>query len=320
MYFIGVDGGGTKTQGLLCDASGQLLADHTVGPSNYQTAGLSCTQANLLNLLNRLISSSHICLSEVSMICFGLSGVDTPKDEVVLHDMLKQICPSTPYILVNDLAPLLRLGSKENRGVATIYGTGANVMGVDDTQQTYRLRALDYILGGIGGGFEIAQAALHFAFRADEHTCAPTRLLEEVPKRLGYETIDQLFHALYPSSTLPAKAYTVLPPLVFELASEGDAICIQLLKDFATTHAQLIEGILSQCYFDGAIPLVLGGSVFKGSAPFFLDIIKKALADKGFNITYTLPSHPPAYGSLLMALDQHMSLTSSHYINLGLPQ
>lgn len=318
MYCIGIDGGGTKTQGLLCNLEGTILANCTVGPSNYQTCSLLTTKNNLEKLLLELLSTSTVTLSEIGIIYFALSGVDTQKDEAILHAMLLELCPSTPFILANDLTALLRLGSETGTGVATIYGTGANVMAIDDTHTTYRLRSLDYPLGGIGGGFEIAQDALHFTFRADEGTCQMTKLLDQVPSTLGYNTVEGLLAALYPEDTLTSQQYNLLPPLVFKLASEGDLTSQVILKKFAETHASLIIGILNKCTFKSTIPVILGGSVFKGDSRFFLDIIKQMLHEHNFNLSYIHPHLPPVYGSLLCALERLTPLTPCHYSNLGL--
>lgn len=36
-YFIGVDGGGTKAKGILCNANGDVLATAVAGPANIAT-------------------------------------------------------------------------------------------------------------------------------------------------------------------------------------------------------------------------------------------------------------------------------------------
>lgn len=36
-YYIGIDGGGTKTEAVLCDESGHMLSRAVTGPSNFSS-------------------------------------------------------------------------------------------------------------------------------------------------------------------------------------------------------------------------------------------------------------------------------------------
>ena len=46
-YYLGVDGGGTKTSSILCDEEGKILGRGMAGPSNYHVVGIQRTEEAL---------------------------------------------------------------------------------------------------------------------------------------------------------------------------------------------------------------------------------------------------------------------------------
>ena len=58
MYIIGIDGGGTKTVGILATATGQHLAQGQSGPANYHVVGEAQTQAVLEGIVAELYEKS----------------------------------------------------------------------------------------------------------------------------------------------------------------------------------------------------------------------------------------------------------------------
>ena len=47
-YYLGVDGGATKTEALITDVNERVLGRGTAGPGNHQTAGIATAKRNIL--------------------------------------------------------------------------------------------------------------------------------------------------------------------------------------------------------------------------------------------------------------------------------
>ena len=69
IYIVGVDGGGTKTIGLLADQGGLVLATAESGPSNYRVVGEARTKEVLANVISQLLTQINATLTDCS---FGL--------------------------------------------------------------------------------------------------------------------------------------------------------------------------------------------------------------------------------------------------------
>jgi len=57
-YFVGFDGGGTKTDCVLLNAAGEVLAEHSAGPSNPLRAGFERSQSSLRAAAEKTLPSS----------------------------------------------------------------------------------------------------------------------------------------------------------------------------------------------------------------------------------------------------------------------
>ena len=92
MYIVGIDGGGTKTVGILTTGTGRHLAQVQSGPANYHVVGEAKTQAVLEDLIGELYAKAgvhdHQEVLSVGILttgtgrhrfCLGMAGVwDAP--------------------------------------------------------------------------------------------------------------------------------------------------------------------------------------------------------------------------------------------------
>ena len=59
MYFLGIDGGGTRTRALLSDASGRIVGQGLSGATNPRTIAHTEVEANLLDAIKQASEASH---------------------------------------------------------------------------------------------------------------------------------------------------------------------------------------------------------------------------------------------------------------------
>lgn len=304
-YILGFDGGATKTCCVLGDLEGNILEVLEAGPSNYQNIGIDVTTDTIRNLYQTALSKQNLKEADIAFAFLGLAGADLPEDFVILNEICKEVFVSIPFEVVNDAWIIMRSGTPDAFGAVSIYGTGSNAGAINKDGQMKILRALTYNLGGAGGGGEIAADALHYAFRSNEQTYKKTLLETELPKLLNTNSINELLKTLYPENKLPYADYLKITPLVFKLAGQGDEVCIEILREKGRLQGQMVNGVLAQAgMINTAFPVVLGGSVYKGESPYFVDAMKRAILDKSPAATFNYPKLKPAAGSYLFGLDR----------------
>lgn len=301
-YVIGIDGGGTKTRGILMSVDGQINIDLSFGPSNYQIIGITAATKVLSDLFSAL--TQIINTDQIDFVYFGLSGADLPSDFQILNEMAKGICNNTAFIVENDTWCVFRSALHQSWGAVSLYGTGSNAGAVGLDGQKYILRALGYAAGGYGGGDEMSMTALHYAFRSEEGTYLKSSLEKRIPEILGVTDMSEVVALVYPEFTISNTLYKQLPPLIFEEAGNGDCVAIEILENFGRIQGEMVKGMIIKAQLETeAVPVVIGGSVFKGNSPHFIDAMMSVIRISAPQAYYVQPKLPPVAGALLSAIE-----------------
>lgn len=311
-YVAGIDGGGTKTRCLIGDFAGNILGDYTLGASNHQMVGEVQTKAIITEVYDKALDMAGVKPEDLEYIYLGMAGADLPSDFELLNEMCDSIFRGIPYKVVNDAWISMRSGSKVSWGAVSICGTGANAGACDMNGKRVILNALSYELGNYGGGSQITEQALHYAFRAYEGTGSETLLVHELPKLLGAADMGDLLLKFYPQRSISGKELDRVSPLVFSLANKRDRVCQQILIDMGHVLGKMVAGVIKKLNMENMeVPVVLGGSIYRGDNPLLIDELTTALHMDVPNAYINIPLLPPAAGAYLSALDSIRVLPDS---------
>ncbi len=271
---LGIDGGGTKTAAVLASLEGEVLAEATRGPSNWQAVGRRSARHVLGELWEELARVGH----EVVAVAWGLSGLDRPKDEVVLRAIVEEIHGSElPYVLVNDTFLILRAGTEDGVGVAVVSGTGSNCVAVGPGGRRVRIGGLGGEFGDDGSASDIGADGLRAAFRGEDGRAPATSLTARIKERFGLERLDDVIDRFI-ADARQRLSIGALAPLVFEESAAGDAVSRGILEH-AGRELGLSARVLAARLFEAeeAFPLVMGGAVLQRGAD---DAMRRALVEE----------------------------------------
>jgi len=290
---------------VISDEQGAVMADVSGGCTNHQMTGREETRRILAELYAQAKKQSEVADREIALVYAGLAGADLESDFVLLGEVMKEVFGETKAVLVNDTWPILRSGTPGNWGAAVICGTGSNAAVIHPTGEKRILRALGYVLGGAGGGAEMAMTALHWAFRADEKTAEESALTKRLPVLLGQRDMAELMERMYPDFTLQDHELSKITPLIFELASEGDRICQNILLEAGTELGEMLGGLLKKTGMEEfEVPVVLGGSVMGGNNPLMRDQLRTTIHRFAPKAEFLFPQIAPVGGAVLLALEE----------------
>ncbi|MGM0578643.1 MAG: N-acetylglucosamine kinase [Myxococcota bacterium] len=305
---IGLDAGGTKTDAALALPSGEVVARARGGPANWQSAGREGAGRVYGALLRELSAEAEDRGLRVDAVGYGLAGLDRPRDEEVLGEIVSRVQPfDARRTLVNDTFCILRAGSEDGAGVAAVSGTGCNVVGIGRDGRPTRVGGIGWEFGDWGGGPDIGHAGVAAAFRGADGRGEPTRLTAMLKERFGLERLDDLID-LYVADAggdVDAQA-SVVAVLMFDAAAEGDAVARRILEQAGgelALSARIVAGRLFGP--DDAFALVMGGSVFQKGR---VDVMRDAFVD---GVRRDFPRaqpvvlrSPPIVGAVLLGLDR----------------
>lgn len=304
MYIVGIDGGGSKTHCMIGDGSENILSEGFSASSNYQVIGADAAKAAIAESLHKAMEPLGIRLSDISRIHLGLSGADFETDFVKLNQICSELFYDIPFTISNDCWLGLRIGSPDNTGIIASCGTSINVAGRSADGREYILRSQGYELGNWGGGADLTRDALHYAFRSEEWTGQKTRLETEIPRLMGYDTLE---HMVAPLMNGEIDPYSLLciSGLVFRLANEGDDVCRDLLIKVGRTLGEMTVGIIKRMDLcAGPVRVYAAGGLTKGDSPLLLDEFTTTVHRAAPCARIEVIGKPPAYGAYLLARDR----------------
>jgi N-acetylglucosamine kinase-like BadF-type ATPase len=269
---LAVDGGGTKTQALVADMQGKVVARGLAPSSNIHNVGfeaackavMTAVEGALMNVSGQHARTGgpSAWKNAFSAACFGLSGVDSKEDEMEMARWVKSQALTSRFVVVNDSELVLAAGTPDGWGVAVISGTGSVCLGRGLGGRSARVGGWGPLLGDEGSGYYIAVSALRLASRAADGRAEAPALLKAVLRHWSLSTPEALIrHVHAPGMT--AAEIAGLASVVLDLATRGDAPARAIVDDAAKQLAQHVETVVRKLGLDKP-PLALSGGLLRG--------------------------------------------------------
>jgi N-acetylglucosamine kinase-like BadF-type ATPase len=303
MYIFGIDGGGTKTIGMIVAPNGEVKAIAEVGATNINTIGSAGVETEIKKLIVELKKLDNKAFDQISVIFAGMAGAGDDRNKEVLESIIRNSAEkSIPCYVDNDAISALYSGSLGQEGIVHISGTGSIAFGINREGKRERVGGWGYIIDAGGSGFSIGQEALKGLFDRYDN-CLERTLLDE--KILRYFSITEPPHVIptiYGHSD-SRKLVASIVPLAFAAVDEGDNDAQHILLKTAKDIAKNIKCLAPKLYSkpETQIPVVLTGGLFTRK-DLFLPTIKEQLELAGLNCNLIVPTVPPIVGSVIAGL------------------
>lgn len=296
MYIVGIDGGGSKTTGVISDRHGQVISQYSVKGTNLNSSSRSSVAAELEKLITRLGEKANISLNKISTVFAGMAGAGNPDNQLILKELITTLLPSHVSVIVDtDALIALYSGTLGKPGIVHIAGTGSISYGLNHHGKRARVGGWGYLIGDHGSGFAIGKAALAHVFSAYDGLEEPTTLTEAMITFFEVETVPDLIPIIYQSTNSRETIASICKKVINE-AVNGDLVAQSILKNSAEDMANSISGLAKKLFQpDDDILIVLAGSLFK-SPKWFLPAIKNDHSE------IIIPKVPPVAGALIGAL------------------
>jgi N-acetylglucosamine kinase-like BadF-type ATPase len=302
---LAVDGGNSKTDVLLTDGEGQVLA-HVRGPSSAPIHyGLEGAMDALDVLIRRALADAAAGGAEPARPAvgvFALAGADLPFEEEQLLEACRERGWVERAVVRNDAFALLRAGTDRGWGVAVVCGAGINGVGVGPDGGVVRFPALGTISGDWGGGYDVGLAAVGAALRAQDGRGDPTMLEASVPAYFGLPDPLAVTVALHVGE-LPAGRVVELPPVLFDAARQGDRIATGIVLRLADEVVAVATAAIRRLGLTEADPdVVLGGGLLRAGLPMLDDAVRAGIVRSAPAARILLVDREPIVGAGLLAL------------------
>jgi N-acetylglucosamine kinase-like BadF-type ATPase len=305
---LAVDGGNSKTDVLVLDDCGRVLAQVRGASSAPIQHGLEGAMDILDVLVGRAIAAATPPPAETPIRpvvgVFALAGADLPHEEEQLLAACRCRGWAERAVVKNDAFALLRAGTDRGWGVAVVCGAGMNAVGVGPDGAVVRFPALGAISGDWGGGYDVGLAALAAAARAQDGRGRPTLLAASVPAYFGLADPLAVTVALH-LGALPRSKLVELPPVLFDAARHGDEVAGEVvlrLADEVTAFALAAIRRLALARDD--LDVVLGGGLLRAGLPLLDDAVRAGIQRQAPGARVLVVDCEPIVGAGLLALTE----------------
>lgn len=300
---IAVDGGNSKTEVLVCDTDGRVLARARGPGTNHQTAGgLDTALSRLDKLVGAAVRRADLT-EPAALAAVYLAGADLPAEIATLTEAVGAAGWATKSIVDNDALALLRAGTSAVDAVAIVCGAGINCVGRAADGRTVRFPALGTLSGDWGGGGDIGLLALWHACRAEDGRGPDTVLAGMVAAHFGMTSATDVATAAHLDHAV-VERLDELPPLVFAVAGSGDEVARSIVVRQGEEVVAMAAAALRRLDLIAARPtVVLGGGVLRSRDPLLLGLVRDGIRAAAPNAELTVVTAPPVLGAALLGLE-----------------
>lgn len=258
-YFLGIDGGGTKTTCAVGDET-RVLTTATDGPSNIVRVGEGQTRESLRRAVLQACTAAGITPGDVKRTCVGGSGAARPELAEVVRGILTEIL-STPIDVVGDMQIALEAAFDTGPGVIVIAGTGSIAYGRDRHGKTLRAGGWGFAIGDEGSAHWIGREAVRAVLRESDRNPAglgESSLVKGLYKGWGVRSFLDLARA---ANSVPPPDFAALFPAV---AGSNDEVARDVLREAGSELAQAAAVVIQRLFAkETTVPVAMTGGVFR---------------------------------------------------------
>jgi glucosamine kinase len=310
-YFLGFDGGGTKTDCVVLNANGTVIGEGHGGPANPLRSGYDRAFSSLREAAGAAIANAKIRPASITAVCAGLAGAG--RRSVVRRVMvfLSRQFPVATTQVATDYEIALEAAAGTGPGVVLISGTGSVAYGRNEAGETARAGGYGPWLGDEGSAFEIGRRAVSAVARSRDADAPATAMAEMISAALNCPDWDDLMLRIMKS---PDDVFPKLFPIVAAAANSDDSAAKEILFTAAIGLGHLAMIVIRRLGMKGQeFPLVKCGGVFENSQ--VLDpLLDSVLASGALRAKISRLAISPAVGAARLAarLSEPPSQAVSH--------
>ncbi|MEC5422936.1 BadF/BadG/BcrA/BcrD ATPase family protein [Virgibacillus sp. C22-A2] len=302
LYIIGIDGGGTKTEAILFHFGRGEISRIKGEGSNPHSIGFEQSTLIVTSLINQLMSFTN---GEDIHIGIGLAGLGREESkkkwtaEFNRHNLKKKV---KSFAFESDAIIALYSGTYGGSGIVTIGGTGAICLAFDG-KQTQRVGGWGHLINADpGSGYYLGYRALEAIFNEYDGLGPKTEMTYLLLNKLEEVETPGLIKHIYSSGNEKAKIAS-FAPVVFEAVSKGDYMATRIIDEVTNIITNNGKVVFNKAFDQQntlIVPFVLIGGIFNNRIMHIK--LKQKIEKEISGVQLILPTLPPAYGSIALAL------------------
>ncbi|WP_127594857.1 N-acetylglucosamine kinase [Paenibacillus lautus] len=300
-YYLGVDGGGSKTLAVVADGTGRIAGKGMGGCGNHQL-GAARAEASIRQAVEEALGQAGLGREDIACASFGLAGADREADFRILRPMIGAMGFKKHHIAC-DTVIAMRAGTRQRDGVVLICGSGTNGYGVNAAGEEVQIGGFGYAFGDFGGGADLAVEVFRTVVRSWEGREKPTSLTPLTLDALRFGSVEEMFHRFLDEGR---RAPHTLAKLLFQ-AAPADEAAREILERQGMELGKVASAVIRKLGMgNDAFDVVLAGSVLtRGERDYVVPYIESQVLAAAPNSRVRILALEPAAGAVLLAMDEN---------------
>jgi N-acetylglucosamine kinase-like BadF-type ATPase len=300
--YLGVDGGGSKTEFVLIDESGRVLATRREGPAYHLETGVDALKAMLADGIRAILAQGAVPPADLTFAFLGLPAYgEDSRLHAILDAAASPTLPQERYRCANDMVCgwAGALGGRD--GINIVAGTGSIAYG-EYAGRCARAGGWGELFSDEGSAYWVAREALNLFSRMSDGRIERGPLHRLIRGHFQLRGDLDLCAAVYGPPALARSGIAGLAPIAAEAARAGDAQSRELFDAAARELAALVDLVRDKLNVPHPLPLPVSysGGMFQ-FGDLVLDPLRAALAGSDRGYEFIAPRLSPGGGAALHA-------------------
>lgn len=302
-YYLGVDGGNTKTDYLLFTVEGEFVDLYRTGTCSHEqfSDGYDGMERVMKEQLSTLLDRNKLMVSDIAAAGFGLAGADLPGQVAELKRRVEKI-GFVRYGLFNDGILGIKGASDTGIGLCAVNGTGTVIVGTNEKGQILQVGGVGALSGDYAGGGHIMRQAVALLYDKYYRYGPDSSMFDEIALLLGANP-DDMLTVVSDSEKLRTHSATIIQ-IAAKAAVAGDILAKGIFDDVGVSIGRSAAGCIQALSFESEpIDIVLVGSIwhkipYAGMQAAFMQTVQELSGKKCNPIELKVPA---AVGGVLWA-------------------
>ncbi len=301
-WFIGVDGGGTKTDFAVSKTDGIPVSTVKRAGCSYQTIGIEAAAALVADGVGELLATAGIGMEDCVGCCIGMPCYgEHAENDRLLVEKLSAALGAIPIYVANDVE-VGWAGSLECReGIHLVAGTGSIAFGRGSDGKTARCGGWTEFFGDEGSCYWVGREAMSLFSKEADGRIPQGALYEIVGRELKLTEDFRFVDAVQEIAPCRDKV-AAFQRYARQAAECGDPAVIALYESAATELALMVSALKNRLSLSGKeINVSYSGGLFHAG-----DLILQPLQRKvaALDCVLQAPRRSAVEGAIILAIEK----------------
>ncbi len=252
MYYIGIDGGATKTTFALANENGEVLRVIKKSSSNPFDIGIEKACQILDEGIKEI--SKGIEYKDLNIFA-GLSGGNSGNSKQEIYNHFSKYGFNS-FNNGSDLENIIEVGITTKNGIAVIMGTGSSAF-IKVGNELRRMDGFGYLFSHGGCGYDIGNQGIRSALMSEDGSGDKTIIQDLVLEKTRHRTVLEDLKYFYDIGKSGIASFS---PIVFDAFKKGDKVAIRILdKNMRHVANLIVKG--SNLLDDEQVEVILVGGL-----------------------------------------------------------